>query len=262
MQARWDAGSAYEPYVGRWSRRLAPRFLAWARVPRGARVLDVGCGTGALSEAALDEHDAVEVVGVDASDAFLATAATRLTGRPFRAMKGDAQDLRFDDAAFDAAVSGLVLNFLGDPLAAVSRMRRATRHGGVVAAYVWDYAGRMELMRHLWDAAVALDPTRAGPLDEGARFPLCQPEALDELFRGAGLRDVETSALDLPTPFQDFDDYWRPFLGGQGPAPTYVTSLTEAERKRLRETVRARLPIEKDGSIPLVARAFAVRGVR
>jgi hypothetical protein len=131
--------------------------------------------------------------------------------------------------------------------------------GGNVAAYVWDYAGRMELMRHFWDAATELDPS-AGALDEGARFGLCQPDRLEELWRDAGLTEVACRAIDVPTVFRDFDDYWSPFLGGQGPAPGYAMSLDDEARTRLRENLRARLPVGDDGTIRLVARAWAVRG--
>lgn len=140
-------------------------------------------------------------------------------------------------------------------------MARVTRPGGVVAVYVWDYADHMQLMRHFWDAAGALDPT-ARELDEGQRFPLCRPEPLAQLFQAAGLRAVATRAIDIPTVFRDFDDYWLPFLGGEGPAPGYATALSEERRAALRQRLRASLPIATDGSIQLVARAWAVRGVR
>jgi hypothetical protein len=128
-----------------------------------------------------------------------------------------------------------------------------------VAAYVWDYAGKIELMRYFWDAAVELDRA-ALELDEGRRFPLCRPAPLAELFTNARKRAVETRAIDVPTRFRDFDDYWTPFLGGQGPAPGYAMSLSEERRSALRDRIRARLPIAEDGSIDLIARAWAVRG--
>src|SRR5262249_40380142 len=139
---------------------------------------------------------------------------------------GDAQALPIDDAAFDAAVGGLFLNFVPLPPRAVAEMVRVVRPGGVAAVYVWDYAGKMELLRCFSDAATALNPA-AYALDEGRRFPLCQPEPLTELFARAGLHDVEVRAIDVPTVFRDFDDYWSPFLGGQGPAPGYAMSLSE-----------------------------------
>ena len=157
-------------------------------------------------------------------------------------------------------VSGLVLNFVPDQRAALAEMARVTGKGGTIAAYVWDYAGKMELMRFFWDAAVELDPG-AAKMDEGIRFPLCRPEALEKLFAGAGLKGVEVTPIDIPTPFANFDDYWQPFLGGQGPAPAYAMSLDETARARLRDRIRERLPIQADGSISLTARAWAVRAM-
>lgn len=140
-------------------------------------------------------------------------------------------------------------------------MARAVKPGGLVAAYVWDYAGKMQFMRHFWNATVALDPVVAD-LDEGRRFPLCNPGPLTGLFQAAGLTGVEVRPIDIWTMFKDFDDYWSPFLGGQGPAPGYAMSLSEEGRTALRERIRAALPYALDGSIPLMARAWAVRGVR
>jgi len=172
---------------------------------------------------------------------------------------GSATAIPLDDAAVDVVVSGLVLNFVPDQRAALAEMSRVAVKGGTVAAYVWDYAGKMELIRFFWDAAVELDPD-AAEMDEGARFPSCRPEALAAQFAEAALTEVEMAAIDIPTRFADFDDYWRPFLGGQGPAPAYAMSLDEAKRARLRDRIRARIPVEADGSISLTARAWAVRG--
>jgi len=155
-------------------------------------------------------------------------------------------------------VSGLVLNFVPDAATATAAMRDAAPQG-LVAAYVWDYTGRMELMRHFWDAAVALD-SAAEELDEGVRFPICHPDRLEAVWRDAGLSDVASRPIDVPTVFRDFDDYWSPFLGGQAPAPGYAMSLTEQRRRALRELIRERLPVAGDGSISLIGRAWAVRG--
>lgn len=172
--------------------------------------------------------------------------------------QGSATAIPLDDASVDAVVSGLVLNFIPDPLAALAEMERVSSNGGTLGAYVWDYAGNMELMRHFWDAAVELNPDDAN-LDEGVRFPLCRAEALEGLFTRAGLHQPELTAIDIPTPFASFEAYWEPFLGGQGPAPAYAMSLDEATRARLRERLQQRLPVQMDGSIVLTARAWAVR---
>src|ERR687895_493226 len=177
---------------------------------------------------------------------------SRLVAREFRArlVVADARRLPVGDDRFDAVVSGLVLNFVPDPALAVREMTRVARPGGRVAAYVWDYAGRMELIRHFWDAAAALDPA-AADLDEARRFGLCQPEPLGHLFRDAGLAEVGVRPIEVPTRFRDFDDYWTPFLGGQGPAPGYAMFLAEEHRRALRDLLRARLPSNPDGSISL-----------
>jgi SAM-dependent methyltransferase len=257
----WASGAAYEPYVGRWSRLVARDFLAWLAIPPGMRWLDVGCGTGALSTSILEHAVPRAIMGIDPSAGYVAYAQEQVQDPRVRFEVGDARVLPYETDAFDAVVSGLVLNFVPEPDRAVAEMARAARGGGTVAAYVWDYAGRMELMRHFWDAAVALDPA-ALELDEGRRFPLCQPGPLADLFRGAGLDDVEVRAIDVPTVFRDFDDYWSPFLGGQAPAPGYAMSLDEQRRAMLREHIRAGLPFQADGSIQLIARAWAARGTR
>ncbi len=257
----WNSGDAYEPYVGRWSRLVAREFLGWLAVPACRRWLDVGCGTGALSQTILALADPSEVVGIDPSPAYVAFARHRVKGARIRFEVEDAQALQAAPASFDAVVSGLVLNFVSEPDRAVSEMARVARPGGTVAAYVWDYAEGMQLMRHFWDAAVALDPS-AQELDEGRRFPLCEPEPLTDLFRRSGLEEVEVRAIDVPTVFRDFDDYWSPFLGGQAPAPGYAMSLSEERRAALRERIRAGLPTNPEGEHHLIARAWAVRGVR
>jgi SAM-dependent methyltransferase len=257
----WASGAAYEPYVGRWSRRVARTFVQWLALPRRHEWLDVGSGTGALSQTILDTAEPSRVRGVDASEAFVAFATAQVNDSRAAFSVADASALPFDAAEFDVAVSGLVVNFVQHPAQAVAEMARVVRAGGVVATYVWDYAGKMQLMRHFWNAACALDPS-ASDLDEGRRFPLCSPHPLHELFASAGLRDVMVRAIDIDTDFRDFDDYWTPFLGGQGPAPTYARALPEPVREALRERLRAALPTAVDGSIPLVARAWAVRATR
>jgi SAM-dependent methyltransferase len=221
----------------------------------------VGCGTGALTGTVLAGADPAQVVGVDMSVGFLTGARTR-TGDPRSAFcAGDARSLPLPDRRFDAVVSGLALNFVPDPHRAAAEFARVATPGGVVAAYVWDYAEGMAMMRHFWDAAAELDPAAAG-LDEGRRFPLCRPQPLHELWTDAGMEQVTVQPIEVPTVFTDFDDYWRPFLGGQGPAPGYTMSRTEEQRHALRDLLRARLPSGPDGSIPLIARAWAIRGRR
>jgi SAM-dependent methyltransferase len=254
----WQRGSPYEQYMGRWSRRVAPLFLDWLGLPPGLRWLDVGCGTGALSAAILDRCAPIALTGVDPSAGVLETARENLTGRA-QLHQGDATAIPLGDGAVDAAVCGLVLNFVPDPLAALAEMARVAVPGGTIAGYVWDYGGTMELMSQFWDAAAELNP-RAPTMAEGAGFALCRPKALEALFVAAGLAGIAVTAIDIPTPFVDFDDYWQAFLGGVGQAPAYAMSLDAGARERLRERLRGRLPSAADGSIALRARAWAVRG--
>ncbi len=257
----WDSGAAYESYVGRWSRLVARQFVAWLDVRAGARWLDIGCGTGGLTEVILELAAPTSVLGIDPSPAFIAHASEQVRSSHVQFRVGDGQALPLAEAAFDVAVSGLILNFIPHPARAVAEMARVTRAGGTLAGYVWDYAGRMEMMRYFWDAAVALE-AGARELDEGNRFAICRPERLKELFLAAGLHDVETRAIDIRTRFRDFDDYWSPFLGGQAPAPGYAMSLSQERRAALRERIKEAVPIAGDGSIDLIARAWAVRGRR
>lgn len=257
----WASGEAYEPYVGRWSRLVAPEFLAWLKPAPDGRWLDVGCGTGALTRAILQNAAPRSVTGIDAAQNFIAFAQARIDDPRADFKAGDALALPVETAAYEAVVSGFVLNFVSNPVQMAAEMARAARPGGLVALYVWDYAVRMQFMRHFWNAAAALDPAAAG-LDEGMRFPLCNPEALSDLFRGAGLQRVTVRPIDIWTVFMDFNDFWLPFLGGSGAAPAYLMTLGEAQRAALRERLRQALPSAVDGSIPLMARAWAVSGER
>jgi SAM-dependent methyltransferase len=255
----WAAGEPYERYVGRWSRQVAKGFLAWLALPAGLRWLDAGCGTGALTATIRAAGAPAEVTGVDPSEGFLASARAHVDGVAF--VVGDAQTLPFPDHRFDVVVSGLALNFVPDPARAAAEFARVVAPGGTVAGYVWDYAVGMRMMRLFWDAAAAVDPGNAD-LDEGTRFPLCNPGPLSNLWVAAGLRDVDVHGIEIPTVFRDIDDYWQPFLGGQGAAPGYYASLPAERQDALRADLFARLPVEPGGTIRLTARAWAVRGRR
>jgi SAM-dependent methyltransferase len=261
MSDVWGSGVSYEAYVGRWSRIVAREFVNGLAVPAQAHWLDVGCGTGALTETILAVASPSTVLGIDPAQPYVAFARAHVHDPRASFRVSSAMALAAQAASYDAAVSGLVLNFVPRAETALSEMARVTRPGAVVAAYVWDYAEGMSLMRCFWDAAVALDPSKAS-MDEGRRFLYCRPEPLAQLFKAAGLYDVEVRAITIPTIFRDFDDYWYPFLGGEGPAGAYAISLKEEDRAALRERIRASLPIEPDGSIHLTARAWAARGTR
>ncbi|MFC4454237.1 class I SAM-dependent methyltransferase [Deinococcus sonorensis] len=253
----WGAAEAYERYMGRWSRAVAPLFLAWLAAPPGQRWVDLGCGTGVLSGCIAQTCQPESLLGLDTAEAFVQVAAERVPGATFRV--GDATETGLPPGGFDRAVSGLVLNFTRDPLQALREMARLVRPGGQVALYVWDYAGHMQIMRRFFDVARTMDP-EAVRFDDGVNAPICRPGPLREGVEAVGLGNVQVTALDIPAAFEHFDAYWAPFLGGTGSAPKYVATLTTEHRDRLREAVRASLPTGPDGEILLAVRAWAVRG--
>jgi SAM-dependent methyltransferase len=251
--------AGYERFMGRWSRLLAPRHIAFSGARDGERILDVGSGTGAAAAAAAAALPASEVTGVDPSDAFI--AAAKKAARPGRERfeVGDAQALPFADASFDRTMALLVLNFVPDHVKAVGEMRRVTRPGGVVSACVWDYDSGMQMLRFFWDEVVALDPAMA-PKDE-RHMKLCREGQLGELWRRAGLADVREQSLTIEQAFASFHDYWEPFLKGAGPGGAYVVSLAEERRKQLEARLRERLlGGRQDSPFTLQARAWCVRG--
>jgi SAM-dependent methyltransferase len=255
----WASDHAYEKYMGRWSRRIAPHFLDWLSIPTEAKWIDIGCGTGVLSSAILANCMPSSVVGIDPSEIFVKAARAQLTDSRFRCQQGSSEALPYEDGEFSVAVSGLVLNFVGDKNKAVAEMKRVVIPGGSVALYVWDYAGHMQIMRYFFDTASELDD-RAKEFDDGVKAPICRPGPLSNLFKDAGFVDIGVQYLDMPAAFDNFDDYWIPFLGGTGSAPKYCTSLPPAAQARLREKLRSRRPTGPDGEILLAVRAWAIKG--
>ena len=251
--------AGYERFMGRWSRQLAPQYLAFAGVKEGDRVLDVGTGTGAVASTIAATFRSSLVVGVDPSAAFIAAARNNAKSDRERFEVGDAQALALPDGSFDQVMSLLVLNFVPDPQKALSEMRRVARAGGTVSACVWDYNAGMQMLRFFWDEVVALDPAMA-PKDE-RHMKLSREGQLGELWRKAGLSDVREHALTIEQQFASFDDYWEPFLKGAGPGGAYVVSLAEEPRRRLETRLRKRLLGDRtDGSFALKAKAWCVRG--
>ena len=257
---RWSGADAYERYVGRWSRQVAPIFVDWLGVAPGRRWLDVGCGTGALTATILERAAPASVAGIDPSADFVDHARRGVADPRATFAVGSAQAIPLEAASVDAAVAGLVLNFVAEPAEGLAEMVRVTAPGGIVAAYVWDYAEGMQLMRHFFDAAIALDPAAAAE-DEGVRFPICRPEPLRQAFAAAGLDAVEVRPIEIPTVFASFDEYWTPFLSGVGAAPAMAMRMEEGHRNAIRDRLRTTLPTEPDGSIHLAARAWAARGM-
>lgn len=256
----WGSADPYERYVGRWSRQVARQFIDWISVPARGAWADVGCGTGALAECIFAMCAPKSIAGVDRAEGFVAAARRNVTDPRASFETADATALPWNSASFDAAVSGLVLNFVPDHKAMASEMARVTKPGGKVALYVWDYGRGMEMMRHFWDAAIAVSPNDS-KLDQAERFPICQPEPLEALFQDIGLSSILCRAIDIPTVFRDFEDFWSPFLGKQGAAPTYLASVDDETRERIRAHLESRLVPSADGKITLTARAWAVQGI-
>lgn len=251
---------AYERFMGRWSRQLAPLLVTFASVGERDSVLDIGSGTGALAFAIAETMPSARVTGVDPSSAYVRYAQARTSGDRVRFQVGDAQELQLPDATFDKTLSLLVMNFIPDPAKALGQMIRVTRPGGIVAAAVWDYGEGMEMLRVFWDEAVALDPS-IDARDE-RHMPLCRRGELAALWNAQGLQHVEEQPIAVDLSFASFDDYWSPFLGGQGPAGAYAASLSDTARAALESRIRKRLLGDgRDGPFTLQGRAWAVRGV-
>ena len=259
----WSAGSSYEQYMGRWSRRLAVAFLDRLGAADDLDWVDIGCGTGALSAAVLAQCAPRSIVGVDPSEGFLAHAASTIDDPRARFEVGSAEQLPLDDGGVDVAVSSLAYNFVPDRAAMLSEVRRVTRDGGAFAFTVWDYpGGGVAFMRAFWVAAVALDPA-AGMLEETARFPFCTADALRADVEAAGFDDVSVEPIEVDTTFTTFDDLWHPFTLGAGPAPGYLATLDPAAQSRLRVRLHSDLTDQYGlGELALTARAWSVHATR
>jgi SAM-dependent methyltransferase len=256
----FSEAQAYERFMGRWSRNLAPLLVRFAGVSDGDTVLDVGSGTGALAASVAVMAPSSRIVGIDPSASYVALAQARHGSALVGFEVGDAQQMRFPGAMFDRTVSLLVVNFIPDVRKALGEMKRVTKPKGTVAAAVWDYGEGMEMLRAFWDEAVALAPANAAK-DE-RHLPLCRRGDLSALWREHGLREVTERELIIDTRFASFDDFWAPFLERQGPAGAYAASLPAAERDALRLRLRRRLlGTGPDKPIVMRARAWAVRGI-
>jgi SAM-dependent methyltransferase len=254
-------GAAYEVFLGRWSRELAPLLIDFALFPPEGALLDVGTGTGSLARAMAVRWPSRKVVGVDVAEPYIAFARAESKGAQPEFEIGNAAALQHADGTFAGAVAQLVLNFVPDAGAALREMRRVTRCGGTVAAAVWDFRGGLVYQRLFWDTASGIDPRAADARDRLFSGALALPDGLPNLFNAAGITEVQRGSLTIRMNYANFDDYWQPLLGGQGPVGTYVTSLDEDLRRRIAEAVkRAYCSGAPDGERSLTATAWAVRG--
>jgi SAM-dependent methyltransferase len=245
------AADAYDRFMGRYSRLLAPQLADLAGVQAGQRALDVGCGPGALTSELVGRLGADAVVAVDPSEPFVEAARRRHDG--VEVVLAGAEDLPFDDSGFDVALAQLVVHFMSDPVAGLAEMRRVTRGGGVVAACVWDHAGGKGPLSPFWSAVAELDP---GANDESG-LPGAREGHLAALFASAGLDDVEDDAIWLRVEHASFEEWWEPFTFGVGPAGAYVAGLDADAGAELRERCRLLLG---DEPLNLTMRAWAARG--
>jgi len=232
-------GTAYDVFLGRWTQRLAEPFLDFIDPPAGA-LLDVGCGTGSLARAMVARSPQRRVVGgVDIALPYVAFARSRSSPDNPAFAVADVARLPFADCAFAAAAAQLMLNFVPDPAAALNEMKRVTAPGGLLAATVWDFRGGLVYQRIFWDTAAAVDPAAGGARDRLFAGALALPDGLVRLFEQVGLAHIERTSLTIRMDYADFDDYWRPLLGGQGPVGTYVTALAPNVRSHIESRVRA-----------------------
>lgn len=251
---------AYERFMGRWSRLVAPKLLDFSGLPESGEVLDAGSGTGSLAFAIAQRNGRVRVVGIDPSQNYVsyANSLNRFPGR-VRFEVGDAQQLGFPDAAFEATLSLLVFNFIPDPKKALLELRRVTKPRGKISAAVWDYGAGMRMLRVFWDAAVHLD-LGAEKSDE-RHMPLCRAGELSFLWRQCGLENVREQPVEITAGFASFADFWDPFLLGQGPAGAYAGRLDRKQLAALRNEVKRRLGLSSENApIDLPARVWSVCG--
>ncbi len=246
------AAEAYDRFMGRYSLLLSPQLADLAGVRHGQRVLDVGCGPGALTAELVMRLGAAAVAAVDPSEPFVDAARTRNPGVDVR--RASAEQLPFPDGSFDAALAQLVVHFMADPVAGLTEMARVTRRDGVVAACVWDHAGDQGPLSSFWQAARVLDPD----VEDESQLAGAREGHLAELFDAAGLREIEETAVSSTLEHPSFEEWWEPFTRGVGPAGSYVAKLSAERQAELRETCRRSLPT---GAFVLTARAWAARGL-
>jgi SAM-dependent methyltransferase len=253
-------GAAYERFLGRWSGRLAEALLDFAAFPADGDLLEVGCATGSLALAMAQRWPGRRIVGMDIAEPYIAYARARVAAPNPIFEVGDACALPYRDGSFTGAAAQLVLNFVPDPLAALREMRRVTQRGGGLVGAVWDFRGGLIFQRLFWDTAAGIDASAGATRDRLFAGALALPDGLTELFAAAGLARIERVSLTIRMDYADFDDYWQPLLGGQGPVGSYAAQLPAELRQRVESAVRAAyLSGAPDGPRSMTATAWAVR---
>lgn len=254
-------GNGYELQMGRWSRRLAPKFADYAGIKNADCVLDVGCGTGSLTSTLARNPNIRRLRGIDFSAAYIEHAKRENSDSRIQFQVGDACALPFGDKEFDHSLSMLVLQFIPQPEKAISEMRRVTRPGGTVAAATWDSRGGFVWSRMFWDTAAMLDPKANDRRAKNYTRPLTHPDELERAWKASGLTDVAQDMLTIRMDFASFEDFWTPFEGNDGPYAEYVRTLTPEGKAVLRDKVRlAYVDGDADGTRSYAATAWAVRG--
>jgi len=264
MSSTFNARSAtaYEHFMGRWSRQLSPRFIEFAGISDGERILDVGCGTGSLTRVLLDSADLKSIAAVDLADVYLESARQAIRDPRVGFKTGDATSLPFADKSFDRAFAMLVLHFVPDAKKALSEMRRVVRSGGVVAATVWDGFGGMPAQRLFWDAAATLGIASDKVLRDFYFRPMTRPNEMRAAWSEAGLKSVEQSSITIRFEYENFSDYWFPIAAGEAALGKFALSLAPEQRAALEAAVRnVYLGGEPDGPRSFATTAWACKGI-
>lgn len=252
----WNDTNGYELYVGRWSRLVSMDFIHWLDPRSDLKWLEVGCGTGALTSAILNSAHPQRVKAIDTSPDYINSARSAITANNVTFLEADIASLPKDET-FDMVTSGLVLNFLPDLNDSFRLMVHKLNHGGQLSAFVWDYAGHYQPMRHFWDAAKELSPA-AEKFDAGVKFPICNKSNLVDLFQTAGLSNIAFTNIERVATFQSFDDYWLPIASAQGSVTTFMSTLDDTHKRDLQVLLKRRLPIAGNGEIKLIINALAI----
>jgi SAM-dependent methyltransferase len=259
----WTDGVSYESYTGRWSRLIADKFIDWLEVKQAGveRCIDMGSGTGALSEALLANAVCLSLTCVDRSPAYLSFAKQRLQSSGVEFVTGDVQNTSLPTGVYSLVVSGLVANFVDSPEKMLREMRRLGRSGSILGLYIWDFADGMEPIRKFWDAAHKCQAPNVGDYDAAIRFPICQRDNLLSCVREAGWLEAKVIPIEINAQFKNFDDYWAPFLSGQGTGPAFAVSLSNDMREKVRKTLMCLVTDSPNEPFILRTRAWAAKGI-